>query len=114
MTAMAQTQHSRSQRRLGKLGSCSIAALLLACSSAGGTVEVTVYGEEFIEEGIPAAEMADGWSITSSRFEVTLAEVTVGGAVLRGAVVLDLTEGSDGAGHTVGTLEVPVGDHDSP
>jgi len=77
-----QTQRAKPQHLLGTLGSWGLSALLLACSSASGTVEVTAYGEEFIEEGIPAAEVDDGWNITFSRFEVTLAEVMVGGAVL--------------------------------
>lgn len=107
-----QTQRAKPQHLLGTLGSWGLSALLLACSSASGTVEVTAYGEEFIEEGIPAAEVDDGWNITFSRFEVTLAEVMVGGAVLGAAVVVDLTEGSNGAGHTLGALELAAGDYE--
>jgi hypothetical protein len=78
-----------------------------------GTVRVTVYGEEFIEEGIVASEMDDGWAVEFERFEVTVSVVQVGGGELAESVTVDLAESSDGAGHEVGELKVPVGNHES-
>ena len=61
--------------------------ILLFCSSAfvscrevydksergEGELNVYVYGEEFVEQGIPSESMIDGWSVTFSHFVVTLA-----------------------------------------
>lgn len=84
---------------------------LLGCGNASGTVNVTAYGEEFIEEGIPAGHVEDGWSIEFARFAVTFSEVTVGGTMLQGAITVDLSEASDGDGQALGALEVIEGDH---
>lgn len=55
--------------------------VLTACSSSDsdgeGAVEFTTWGEDYIEEGIPAADVADGWSIAYDKFLVALSEVTV-------------------------------------
>jgi hypothetical protein len=50
-----------------------------ACGSdaSPGTLEVRIYGEEFIEQGIPATEFVDGWAVRFDRFLVSLSEVTV-------------------------------------
>ena len=52
-------------------------SMLAACTetTSEGTVDVTVYGEDFIEKGIPAEEMTDGWAVTFDRFVVTVDEV---------------------------------------
>lgn len=76
-----------------------------------GTVRVTAYGEEFIEEGIAASEVDDGWRIEFERFEVTVSGAEVGGEQLRGKVTVDLAESSGGEGHELGEMEVPAGDH---
>ncbi len=55
-----------------------VALLAGGCGEpAPGTVEVTIYGEDFIEEGIAAEEFSDGWAVTFDRFLVTLSEVAV-------------------------------------
>ena len=55
-----------------------VPALAAGCGEAApGTVEVDVYGEDFIEEGIPAEEFADGWAVTFDTFLVTIGEVAV-------------------------------------
>ncbi|MFN7133996.1 MAG: hypothetical protein ACK4N5_18105 [Myxococcales bacterium] len=58
-----------------------LVALLSACSGTGN-LAFTVYGEDFIEDRIPAGEegVVDGWTITFDRFLVTVAEITVAGA----------------------------------
>lgn len=92
---------------------CAAGALPSACSDTGeGTVEVRVYGEAFIEEGIPASDMADGWEITFSRFDVTVTDVTVAGVTLPDGVALDLSTASSGIGQALTSGLVPTGRHD--
>ncbi|MEM1348636.1 MAG: hypothetical protein AAGI01_08785, partial [Myxococcota bacterium] len=56
----------------------ALASIALAgCSENSGEVAVTVYGEEFIEQGIPAEEMADGWAVTFDRFVVDVEDVKI-------------------------------------
>ncbi len=78
-----------------------------------GEVTVTVYGEAFIEEGIPASEMADGWAVSFDRFLVTIDAVTVGGVQLPAAAPIDISVPTDGAGHVVGAAVVDAGAHDN-
>lgn len=57
----------------------AIAIVLAACSSdeGAGSVTFTTYGEDFIEKQIPAEEFADGWTVTYTKFLVTLSGVAV-------------------------------------
>lgn len=91
----------------------AIPCLNLACSSTDGegTVTVTAYGESFIEEGIPASEMSDGWKIDFERFDVTIEDVKLGGEELSDIESVDLSKGSSGEGHELGILLVSEGDH---
>lgn len=57
------------------LGFC--AALLGGCSAGTGKVEFTSWGEEYIEKQIPAADVADGWSVHYSKFLVVIGGITV-------------------------------------
>ncbi|MCY1057894.1 hypothetical protein [Nannocystis sp. SCPEA4] len=84
-----------------------------ACGSAGErTLEASVYGEEFIEEGIPAAIFSDGWSVTFDKFLVSVGDVTVSDTPLgdEGAPhqIFDLAQPSDGAGFSVAMDTVDV------
>jgi hypothetical protein len=56
-----------------------------------GTVAVEVWGEEFIEDGIPAGELEDGWAITYDSFVVTLGAITAAGEDFDPAQAFDLT-----------------------
>lgn len=78
----------------------ALAALALsasACSEDPGTgrVAFTTWGEEYIEQEIPADELADGWRVTFDKFLVVLRDVTVAdldgnlGARMEGAVLVD-------------------------
>lgn len=94
------------------------ALLLVAfgCGSAEddpgvGTVVVTAYGESFIEEGIPASEVADGWAIEFSRFVVGVRDVRVAGTMVPVEPSVDLAEPSQGGGHELGSAVVPSGEH---
>jgi hypothetical protein len=55
---------------------------LAACSEGTGTVTFTTYGEEYIEQEIPAAAggeagFVDGWTVRYSKFLVMIGEVKV-------------------------------------
>jgi len=76
--------------------------------AGSGTATFSVWGEEFIEDGIPADEFADGWSVTFDRFLLALGGITVrdragNGAELEGSWLLDLTEPGP---HELGSLEL--------
>lgn len=92
---------------------------LMACGEVGsGTLEVVIYGEEFIEEAIPADVFADGWTVEFEQFLVVVGEVSVGEGSTVGAgqgqfTVYDLARGSGGAGHAVMREEVAAGLYDS-
>lgn len=65
-------------------------ALMAACSSDGGqgSVELTTWGEEYIEQEIPASELEDGWTVRFDKFLVALSRVeiaTEGGEVVASA-----------------------------
>lgn len=54
--------------------------LLLACSSSDGgmgKVAFSTWGEEFIEEELPAEEFADGWSVRFTKFLIAIDGITV-------------------------------------
>lgn len=79
-----------------------------------GAIEVTAYGESFIEKGIPASEMVDGWAVTFSHFKVRLTEVRVAGSEVEALTDLDLARPSSGAGHLLGSARVPTGQYTEP
>lgn len=73
----------------------AVAPLLLVAVGSGceedegqGTLHVEIWGEDFIEEGIPAAEFVDGWSVTFDKFLVAVDAI----AVARGFRVPDLED----------------------
>lgn len=90
----------------------SLALLSIACGADPGqaTLRVTAYGEEYIEDRIPAADLVDGWEIDFTRFLVALRDIEADGEALEGAFVVDLTRGSGGDGHALGQLTLPAMD----
>ncbi len=89
----------------------ALALALGGCSDddAGtGDVEFTVWGEAYIEEGIPAGAFEDGWSVEFSKFLIVLGGVTVAdesageGAELGESRLFDLVKKGP---HDVGHLE---------
>lgn len=59
---------------------CLMALSGAACSSADageGTVRFTTWGEAYIEQEIPAADVEDGWTIKYDRFLVTFGDIQV-------------------------------------
>lgn len=77
--------------------------------AAQGRLAVTIYGEEYIEDRIPAADMIDGWEVTFSKFLVAVGGVEADGTPLEGGYVFDLRQSSGGTGHGVGGVEVEAG-----
>lgn len=87
---------------------------LVSCSDGEkgeGSVVVSAYGESFIEEGIPASEISDGWQVHFDRFEVSFAAISVGGRTLHGGGPIDLAEASRGEGQELGALLLPSGNY---
>ncbi len=93
-------------------------ALLLACEGETELLTVRVWGEAYIEEGIPTDAFVDGWSVKFDRFLVSVGEVEVassaGGETLAEPrfQVFDLARPSDGAGHQLTGAEVSPGRYD--
>ena len=86
--------------------------LLPACDQADaepGSLRITMYGEDFIEDRVPADEVIDGWEVVFSKFLVAAHDIEADGRMLPGSYVLDLRPSSDGEGHEVGVLELPSG-----
>jgi hypothetical protein len=88
-------------------------------SDTSGTLDIQIYGEPFIEEGIPADVFADGWSVRFDSFLVSLGDVTAGSAgdgapALQDATyrIFDLSRSSGGNGFTVLSAVVPGGAYD--
>lgn len=48
---------------------------MFACGNGEGTLKLTVWGEEFVEQKIPANEVEDGWEITFTRFLIVVGQV---------------------------------------
>jgi hypothetical protein len=95
------------------------ALTLVACGGGEpGTVEITIYGEAFIEEGIPAAEVSDGWAVTFDKFLVSVGDVTAAAGHGDPAIddptyrVFDLAIASGGAGHPVVAGDAGPGHYD--
>lgn len=87
----------------------SIGLALAGCAAGEGTVRVTAYGESFIEDGIPAEAVKDGWAVAFERFAVFISDVQVAAAAIEAPASVDLAEGSSGAGHELGSAAVPEG-----
>ena len=99
-------------RSAGLLALTGLFCLVTGCDSTAdgeGTLRVTIYGEEFIEDKVPAADVTDGWEIVFSKFLVAVHDVAADGTALDGHWVWDLRKSSGGNGHEVGTLMMPAG-----
>ncbi|MEZ4472316.1 MAG: hypothetical protein R3F60_16275 [bacterium] len=76
-----------------------------------GTWGLSIYGEAFIEEGIPASAFADGWAVRFDHFYVVVSGLKAPGATFEGAYVFDLAQPSGGAGHPITEAMVAAGYH---
>jgi hypothetical protein len=104
-----------------RLVSLTLVPLLAACGddpAAPGTITATVYGEEFIEDGIPADELEDGWAIAFDRFLVSIgqpaAKAGEGSEEVGdpGLYIVDLAQPSGGDGYALATFAAPAGRYD--
>lgn len=95
--------------RVALLALTSVAACSDSADSEGGPLRVSVYGEEFIEGGIPSEEVADGWSVSFSTFLVSVSEIEADGQVLPGNFVIDLAQATGGQGQLLGEIMVDSG-----
>ncbi len=89
----------------------ALVALLAACQSQ---LDLSVYGEAFVEEGIPAVEVSDGWRVEFEEFVIAVTDVRIDGddaVELDGTWVFDLTQPSDGAGHHLASVPVGRGEY---
>lgn len=89
----------------------ALATSLVACAGGDGDLKVTIYGEEFIEEGIPAADVGDGWAIFFDQFAVTVTGIEVGGVAIADPAPLDISVATQGAGQVLGTASTDSGEH---
>jgi hypothetical protein len=83
-----------------------------AVGSGDGTARFETWGEEYIEQGIPASELEDGWSVTYSKFLVVIGDVYVaddelgsGGSLAQHRLLDLVTPGPHDLGETTGLVE---------
>ncbi len=89
----------------------ALVALLAGCQSQ---IDLSIYGEAFVEEGIPAAEVSDGWRVEFEEFVVAVTDVRIDGEEtleLDGTWVFDLARPSDGSGHHLASVPVGRGEY---
>jgi hypothetical protein len=92
------------------LAALALASITTACSENGeGMLHTRVYGEPFVEAGIPASVFNDGWAVTFTRFIVVVDRIAADDVSDPGRYALDLVPASGGEGHEVATLLVPAG-----
>ncbi len=100
-------------RRAAELALLASGGLKLACGSGAGegAIDISAFGEAFVEEGLGASEMRDGWAVSFERFAVSLGAVRVAGQSLNAPLTLDLARPSGGMGHLLGRVVAAEGDH---
>lgn len=97
-----------------------LSVLICACGDDTDTetqsneMAVEVWGETFIESGIPEDKFADGWAITFDRFLINLADISVAMDGEEAAIsdtstkIWDLTKTGP---HQILSEEIPVGEY---
>ncbi|MBL9101589.1 MAG: hypothetical protein JNL82_11565 [Myxococcales bacterium] len=94
------------------------ALLTLGCEAGGGAgaqLSVRAWGEEYIEEGIPADVFNDGWTVHFDRFLINVGQIEIG--EVEGAPAFDVPQfqihdlamASNGKGQLLAQDEVPAG-----
>lgn len=97
--------------------------LVLSACTNSGTLTVDVWGEDYIEQGIPAATAGedgfiDGWSVTFDAFVISVGDVSASAGHVEAAFrhpgfkLVDLVPATDGQGRRFAEAEVPVGLYD--
>lgn len=101
--------------------------LLLLCTACDGAdpctasdtgeLAFTIYGEEYIEESVPAEAFVDGWTVTFERFLLHVSELAAKHDVCEDEFrdstgrLFNLAQGSGGKGHPVLTAQVLPGSY---
>lgn len=96
---------------------CALA--LSACDQGGetGKVSVRVWGEGYIENGVPEGDVEDGWKVDFERFDTEIKDVKVGGEKVKlESSKIDVTKKSKNdkageRGQEIGSVEVQEGRH---
>ncbi|MGC4066455.1 MAG: hypothetical protein QM784_17845 [Polyangiaceae bacterium] len=90
-------------------------ASIPGCNESGdgsGTVTITTWGEEYIEEGLPSSAFLDAWSVKYSKFLVVYNHVTIADddgdvvAKVEHPLVFDMTQRAKGHPKTLTTYEL--------
>ncbi len=91
----------------------TLTTALTSCGDGEGAYRVTIYGEAYIEDQIPAADVIDGWTITFDEFLIVVGDITIadGAVAVDGWRVFDLAQSSGGAGHELAVATVPAGSY---
>lgn len=99
-----------------------VAVLLLAFALSGcgegGALSVRIFGEDYIEESIPAEAFSDGWAVTFDTFLISVRSISAArreeAPALAAEVnwVVDLAKGSGGEGVLLLERSVPAADYD--
>ena len=79
-----------------------------------GELNVSIYGEDFIEKGIDSELMSDGWSIDFERFLITLKDIRIGELKYASAELIDLSVNTSGLGQAVVSSALSVGEYRNP
>ncbi len=96
----------------------ALAAQFMACAPGEGELEVRIWGEEYIEEQIPADVFVDGWTLTYEKFLVSVGELGLAQAGQPADAeeatfqIFDLTRPSGGEGVAVTSATVSAGAYD--
>ena len=107
--------HQECNRIFTTLATAALCLLLQACvdSEAGnGVVNVTTWGEEYIEEGLPSDAFFDAWSVKYSKFLLVYHSLRIedddGSAVaeLERPLVFDMVRKAQGTPKTLATFEL--------
>ncbi len=85
--------------------------LPLACAGGDGTLSLTIYGEAFIEQGIQADQMDDGWAVEFDRFVVTVDAIDIADMATGALAPVDLTTPTNGEGQQLAELSVGDGEY---
>lgn len=83
-------------KKMGLVGGMAIVlSAITGCGGGAGAVSFDTWGEEYIEEQIPASEFEDGWSVTFDKLLINIGHVAVAdaagvtGAKMEGTIVFD-------------------------
>lgn len=107
------TKTNRTVKRFAPTrAAAAVVGVVAACGPDEGNLSVTVYGESFIEDGIPGEEVSDDWAIHFDSFLVDVEDVRVGTTpVVPLESPVELAKRSAGQGHQVGTILLEQGDY---